>query len=477
MKIFIIGAGFTGKQLAKSLVLEGNSVVLIDNDPERVRHASDQLDCTVIEADGNNIEALENAGISSADALVTLTEDDELNMVTCSLVDSLYPDVFKIARVRNYAYYAAADLARRRAKNRGTPGRPLYGIDRMMNPDVEAASAIASALEHGAVGGVIDLEGGFSITTLSVGEGSALAGVPLWQFSSIPGWRYFIAFVEIDGEVTLPNGNTVLKVGDRIGIVSRHDETDELVKFTRTPAGNIRRIVLFGADSVGKLLVARQLAMHRSSPWKLIFGSDRRAEHREIVVVDRDAERCREIIEQFPGARALCGDFTDEALLEEENIFGFDLLVAASGNYELNLLTAAYLKSRGVAKTIALASAAADCEIARKLGIDVAVAMRSTVVDGIMSHLSGRSVKALHSVCNRQFVIVEGDVSARSRVIGRKLMDISDLGEFLVLLVRGSASAGLEMPRGDTVVEKGMHVVLIARSGDGNILERFFGRD
>jgi Trk K+ transport system NAD-binding subunit len=72
---------------------------------------------------------------------------------------------------------------------------------------------------------------------------------------------------------------------------------------------------------------------------------------------------------------------------------------------------------------------------------------------------------------------VEGDVSAKSKVIGRKLMDISDLGEFLVLLVCGSESAGLVMPRGDTVVEKGMHVVLIARSGDGNILERFFGRD
>ena len=58
MKIFIVGAGFTGMQLAKALVLERNNVVLIDNDPERVRYASDQLDCTVIEADGNDLGAL-----------------------------------------------------------------------------------------------------------------------------------------------------------------------------------------------------------------------------------------------------------------------------------------------------------------------------------------------------------------------------------------------------------------------------------
>ena len=54
MKIFIIGAGFTGMQLARALVLERNNVILIDNDPERVRDASDQLDCTVIARGGRH---------------------------------------------------------------------------------------------------------------------------------------------------------------------------------------------------------------------------------------------------------------------------------------------------------------------------------------------------------------------------------------------------------------------------------------
>ena len=151
MKIFIIGAGFTGMQLARALVLEQKNVVLIDNDPERVRDASDQLDCTVLEADGNNLESLEAAGIASADALVTLTADDEINMITCSLVDSVYPRIQKIARVRNYAYYTAADVARRRAKSVMPSSRPLYGIDSMLNPEVEAADAISAALEHGAI--------------------------------------------------------------------------------------------------------------------------------------------------------------------------------------------------------------------------------------------------------------------------------------------------------------------------------------
>ena len=80
-------------QLAKKLVLEHNKVVLIDNDAERVRNASDALDCTVLEADGNSIDVLEQAGIASADAFVALTGDDEVNMISCQLVDSTYPGI------------------------------------------------------------------------------------------------------------------------------------------------------------------------------------------------------------------------------------------------------------------------------------------------------------------------------------------------------------------------------------------------
>ena len=103
MKAFIIGAGFTGGQLARTLVAEGCHVVLIDRDPERVRQTRNKLDCTVIQSNGNSLAVLEDAGIASADALVTLTEDDEINMITCSLVDAAPSD----APSRRYAKLAA----------------------------------------------------------------------------------------------------------------------------------------------------------------------------------------------------------------------------------------------------------------------------------------------------------------------------------------------------------------------------------
>ena len=136
MKIVIVGAGFTGVQLAKLLINEKNQVTLIDNNSETIRHVSNLLDCNTLCVDGNNLETLEELGIAKADALVCVTESDEVNMITCSLVDAVYPDVLKIARVRNYAYYLnTAKAEKKHANDFSGKNRPLYGINYMIHPD------------------------------------------------------------------------------------------------------------------------------------------------------------------------------------------------------------------------------------------------------------------------------------------------------------------------------------------------------
>ena len=478
MKVIVIGAGFTGVQLAKELVSVSGEVVLMDMDAERVRYASDQLDCTVVEADGRNLKSLERAGLASADALVALTENDEVNMIICSLADSVYPWVSKIARVRNYSYYRSADEARGRARAEHPDARPLYGIDTMLNPEVEAASAIAAAVEHGAVGSVIEIGDEYGIATLSVGEGSPLDGLSLRQVSALEGWSYLVAFIDSHGEMSLPNGNTVVRKGDFIGVVTPKNAIARLLEFTKTPKADIRRVVLFGADRVGSLLLARRQAKRSPSSWLRLLGLVSDSPEAEVVVVDRDAALCRETVERFPGVHVLCGDVTDENLLNEENLFSADLLVAVSGNHELNLVTAAYMKSRGVKKAVALTANSSYGAIARKLGVDVAVPMRGSVVDVIMGHLRGKNVKAVHSVCNRRFEIVEGEISQKASVEGRTLAELAarNPGGSLVLLCRARGDTAWSVPHGGTLMSPGASVVLIARSGDVESESRFFGK-
>ena len=477
MTIFIIGAGFTGMQLAKMLVLERNKVVLIDNDAEKVRHASDALDCTVIEADGNSIDVLEQAGIASANAFVALTGDDEVNMIACQIVDSAYPRILKIARVRNYAYYSAVDSASSRMRTSGTVTvRAMFGMDAMVNPDVEAASAIQRAVEYGAVGNVIDLKDGFILTTIGVGEDSILAGRQMRELSHIDGWNYLVAFTEPENGATIPRGDTVINAGDTLGVVSRADDLAQIAEIAKTTRETFRRIVVFGADRVGAMLIPLIAEKRRGTLWQMIFGGKSQENLRDVIVVDRNATRCHEIAERHPNVRVLCGDITDEALMNEEDLYSCDLIVAASGNYELNLVTAAYMKSKGANRAVALTASTAYGAVARKLGIDVAIPMRGTVVDSILSHLRGRNVSAIHSVCNRSFEIVEGDISEKSRFVGKKLRELVDLnGEFLLLLAKDSNGV-TAIPNGETTLDAGSHVVLIVRSGDTELLAKICGK-
>ena len=474
MKVFIIGAGFTGGQLARTLVAEGCHVVLIDRDPERVRQARNKLDCTVIQSDGNSLAVLEDAGIASADALVTLTEDDEINMITCSLVDAVYPGILKIARVRNYAYYAGvASTARRHAASSAPGGRPLFGIDHMINPDVEAADAICNVVAHGVTGGVIELPGGYGIMTLPIHPGSSLEGEPLWRLASRPDWRYLVAYVESGGDSALPSGDTVLKAGDRVGVLAAAADMPALLKLAGLQTETARRIVVMGAERIGALVLERQLAAPRPSFLSAALG----ARETSFVLVDEDETRCREAAERFKRVRVLCGDVAESELIREERLDACDLLLAVSGNYERNLVMAAYLKSLGVKKTLALSASHKFGDVARKLGVDVAVPMRATVVDSIMSHLRGRSVRSVHTVCNRGFEIVACDVPEDARVAGRALKDFAQKGGFLVLLVRNGATGPSSIPHGNTVIQAGDHVVFVACAGDRRTIRLFGGRE
>ena len=170
------------------------------------------------------------------------------------------------------------------------------------------------------------------------------------------------------------------------------------------------------------------------------------------------------------------GDITDDGLIQSEGVCGCDLVVAASGNYERNLMTAAYLKLRGVGKAIALTSDSAFDEIAGKLGIDVTVPMRDVVIDTIVSHLRGRNVKSVHSVGARKYEIVSCEVSQDSRFAGKSLREIGRIENSLVLLVRQPGSETSEIPNGATVLNGGAQAVIIVPAGETGVLGMFAGK-
>jgi len=477
MRIVIIGAGFTGIQLAKRLINEQNDVVLIDNNEDTVRHASNRLDCTVINADGNNLETLESAGIAKADALVCVTDNDEINMITCSLVDAVYPRLLKIARVRNYAYYVNTNAAaKHHAETFIGNHRPLYGIDFMVHPDVEAAEAIVSAVEHGAVSDALTFGSSeYELTRVQVEQMSKMDGIEVKNVRTLTQRKFIVVYVESKGIASLPSGDTVLHAGDSIGILTAKENVPSLLELCGSKVEALKKIALVGAGRIGTIVADRIMQKERVSLFKRFVGKAKAKIAQDFVIIDSDEQLCKAASERFPTANVFCADITDEGFIQEEGLDSFNLVICATHNHELNMVVSAYLESLGVEKTIALVAHSAFGEIARKLGVDVAVPIRDAVVDSIMSHLRGKAVTGIHSVSSGDLEIIECDLPSSSKVVGKTLKEIASSGEYLILLVKKPGSNQYDIPVGSTELTVGDHLVLISRAANKKVLEKFSG--
>ncbi len=477
MRIVIVGAGFTGIQLAKLLINEKNTVVLIDNDEDTIRHASNMLDCTAICADGNNLDTLEDLGIAKADALVCVTSSDEVNMITCSLVDAVYPDILKIARVRNYAYYVNTASAKKKHSNDfNGKKRPLYGIDYMIHPDIEAADAIVQAVENGAVGNVLSFDNSdFEIARVTVSAGSVFDGLALKDLRSKTDVKFLIAYINQNGTTSLPSGDTIIHADNILGVLVSKKDIPDVLALCGSKQKEIRRVVLIGAGRIGTIVAEKLIKPMKGKFPRLISGLSVRR-NQDFVIIDSNPDLAKVASEKFPDARVMCADPTDKGFLQEEDILSFDLAICATHNHEMNMILAAYLESLGVGQSISLVGSSAFGEIAQKLGIDVPVPLRDTVVDSIMSHLRGKSVKEIHTVTDGQLEIVECEVTSESKAAGKALREISNPGMYLLLLARKSGLEDYQIVDGNTKVYSGDHVVLICTSEKNAAVLELFSR-
>ena len=83
MKIIIAGDGKVGSMLARQLSAEGHDITLVDNDPDALESTIERYDVMSVQGNCASMEVLRNAGVDSADLLITATGQDEINLLCC----------------------------------------------------------------------------------------------------------------------------------------------------------------------------------------------------------------------------------------------------------------------------------------------------------------------------------------------------------------------------------------------------------
>jgi trk system potassium uptake protein TrkA len=100
MRVIIAGAGSVGRSIARELLHNGHSVLLVDKDADNQRVAR-VPDATWLQADAAEISALEEAGVDTCDVMVAATGDDKVNLVVSLLAKTEFGVPRTVARVNN----------------------------------------------------------------------------------------------------------------------------------------------------------------------------------------------------------------------------------------------------------------------------------------------------------------------------------------------------------------------------------------
>ncbi|MBP5281260.1 MAG: NAD-binding protein, partial [Lachnospiraceae bacterium] len=199
MQIVIVGGGKVGTALVRSLSQEDNNICIVDIKADVVRQLATENDVMGMVGNGASYSVLKEAGIETADLLIAVTEHDELNLLCCVIARKA-SKCQTIARVRNPMYSQEKRFLQRE-----------LGISMIINPELTAASEIASLLGFPSALGIDSFAGGkVEMIRFRIPAESKLDGKTLRDVNAMINCDFLICAVDRDGYVAIPNGDFIL---------------------------------------------------------------------------------------------------------------------------------------------------------------------------------------------------------------------------------------------------------------------------
>lgn len=210
--VMVAGGGLIAVYLAEDLQKLGVSVKIIEKSPARCRELSQQLPQTlIISGDGTDPDLLSAENVEDMDAFVALTGIDEENMLMAMLAKRM--GVGKtIAKVSRINYISLVET---------------LGIDAVITPSITTAAEILRYVRGGEYQSLSLLLGGQAAAMeFTVREGCGLADKKLMDID-FPR-DAIVTNVIHKGRVAIPRGNTTLRVGDQLIVLSRASEVSNV---------------------------------------------------------------------------------------------------------------------------------------------------------------------------------------------------------------------------------------------------------
>ena len=439
MKIIIAGCGRVGYALAQQLNEEGHELTLIDNSAERLQPALSNLDLQGVVGNASSFLTLQEADINHADLLIAVTNQDEINLISCLLAKKA-SKCRTIARVRNPEYFREINYL-----------KDCMDISMIINPEFAAATEIAQLIQ---VPDAMDIDsfakGRVDLMQVVITEDSPLHNMKVQEFSNKFNHEVLICILVHNHQVCIPNGNSVLMAGDTISIILPKEKITSFYRLSKL--GTIREIkdVMIAGGGMVPYYLAQAL---------LRSGID-------VKLIERNRDRCDFLSDALPKATIIHSEASDHDMLLEEGIEKTDAFVALTPMDEENIFLSLYAnKVNANCKKITKVNRLALDETISDLPIGSIVSPKNITTEYILQYVRsqsnsyGSNVEALYRLMDNQVEALEFLVKEENSVTNIPFINLNLKKNLLICCI--VRKGRIITPSGRDFIQAGDKVIVV----------------
>ena len=215
MRVTIAGAGNVGRSIAKELIANGHSVLLIDRAPGAIKPAS-VPEAEWLLADACELDSLAEARLDTSDVSIAATGDDKVNLVHSLLAKTEFGVSRTVARVNHPGNEWLFD--------------DMWGVDIAVSTPRLMCALVEEAVTVGDLVRLMTFQKGrTNLVEMTLPDSSPTVGRRIGEINW-PGETVLTAIIR-DGRGMAPDRDGALEAGDELMFLIDPDHETELSRF------------------------------------------------------------------------------------------------------------------------------------------------------------------------------------------------------------------------------------------------------
>ena len=442
MKIIITGCGKVGKTILQSMLKEKHEVVVLDNDAKIIEETTNLYDVMGLCGNCTSYADLQEAGAGQAELFIAVTASDELNMLSCFIAKKLGAK-HTVARIRNTSLTD---------ENLEFLKQSLE-LSMIINPEFLTAKFIYDVINLPSVTNVECFSTGkFEMLELRVKNDCNVIGLSLIDLRKKLEENFLVLAIQRGENVFIPNGNTMIEVGDKICVIASTNEVPSLLKSFGIISKHIRDVMIIGAGKTS-LYLSKMLSAGKTN----------------VKIIEKSEENCVFASEVLDNKiMILNGDGMSQDVLQEEGVNSTGAFVALTGQDEENILMSFYALKCGCEKVITKVNRNELLSISENLGLDTVISPKKTVADVLIRYARalessmGSKIETLYTLMGGEVEVAEFNVLPGFSLVNTPIKDLPIKPNVLIAgIVRNRKAI---IPGGFDEIKEGDSVIIVSSS-------------